>query len=438
MGVDGWVSRRLGAHCSKIGSGATPHGGSQVYLPDGPYALIRSQNIHNDGFRQEGLAYISREHAAKLAHVEVLAGDILINITGDSVARACEVDPGVLPARVNQHVAIIRPDPSRLHARYVRYYLVSPSVQAMLLSWAGAGGTRNALTKAMLESLEVSAPQEVREQQAIARILGALDDKIALNRRLSETLEETARALFKSWFVDYDPVRAKAAGRQPAGLAPEVAALFPDALEDSALGPIPKGWKVATLGSIGQEVRNAARPSDIPANTPYIALEHMPRRSITLDSWGRADGVASSKLRFSRGDILFGKLRPYFHKVGPAPTDGVCSTDIVVARATGQCWYSLLLGHMSSDAFVSYTDRGSTGTKMPRTNWRYMSRYPIVLPDADVSGRHSDIVEAVVLKLHSLVSESHTLAELRDALLPRLISGALRVPDAERIVARAV
>ena len=106
-----WTSMNLGRACTKIGSGATPRGGKDVYLPSGPYALIRSQNVLNDGFRHGGLAYIGEQHASKLAGVEVLDRDVLVNITGDSVARVCQVDPMVLPARVNQHVAIIRPRP---------------------------------------------------------------------------------------------------------------------------------------------------------------------------------------------------------------------------------------------------------------------------------------------------------------------------------------
>jgi len=146
-----WTSINLGEVCTKIGSGATPRGGSDVHLARGPFALIRSQNVYNDGFHQDGLAHIGEQHASELANVEVLKNDVLLNITGDSVARTCQVDRRVLPARVNQHVAIIRPDSEKLDPRFLRYYLVSPEMQAKLLSWAGSGGTRNALTKGMIE-----------------------------------------------------------------------------------------------------------------------------------------------------------------------------------------------------------------------------------------------------------------------------------------------
>ena len=204
-----WTLKKLGRACIKIGSGATPRGGKEVYVPSGPYALIRSQNVLNDGFRHDGLAYIGEQHAFELAGVEVLEGDVLLNITGDSVARACQVDPHVLPARVNQHVAIIRPDPAKLDPGFLRYFLVCPETQAKLLSWAGSGGTRNALTKGMIEAFDVPAPEDIREQRAIARVLGTLDDKIELNRRMNATQEAMAGALFQSWFVDFDPVRPR-------------------------------------------------------------------------------------------------------------------------------------------------------------------------------------------------------------------------------------
>ena len=178
--------------------------------------------------------------------------------------------------------------------------------------------------------------QAREDQRVIAHILGTLDDKIELNRRMNATLEAMARALFKSWFVDFDPVRAKVEGRDT-GLPREIADLFPDGFEESAVGEVPRGWRVGTLGDVADHPRRTVQPGKIDATTPYIALEHMPRRCIALSDWGEADGLESNKFEFKKGEILFGKLRPYFHKVGIAPVDGVCSTDIVVVtpRADG-------------------------------------------------------------------------------------------------------
>ena len=433
-----WREITLGEVCTKIGSGATPRGGKEVYLGDGPYALIRSQNVYNAGFARDGLAFISDEHAEALQNVEVLPNDVLLNITGDSVARVCQVDATVLPARVNQHVAIVRPDPDQLDATYLRYYLASPEVQAMLLSWAGSGGTRNALTKKMIESFEVRAPIDLAEQRAIAHVLGTLDDKIELNRRMNETLEEMARSLFKSWFVDFEPVRAKMDGRwrrgeSLPGLPAEHYDLFPDRLAPSELGEVPEGWAVKALGEVASQRRAGAKPEEIDADTPYIGLEHMPRHCITLSEWGSADVLASGKFRFKRRDILFGKLRSYFHKVGVAAVDGVCSTDIVVIHPINAHWFGFLLGHTSSEQFVNYTDATSTGTRMPRTKWTDMAQYKVALPSSDVAEAYNSVVNPWIEGILSAVHASRALAKQRDALLPGLVSGEVGVKHTRQV-----
>ena len=208
--------------------------------------------------------------------------------------------------------------------QFISYFLRNLDFSAYSDKAAVPGLNRNHLHQEI-----VHIPTDVREQRAIAHILGTLDDKIELNRRRNETLEAMARALFKSWFVDFDPVRAKMEGRDT-GLPQHLADLFPDRLVESELGEIPEGWEVGTLDSVALETRNGLKPTEVDGATPYIGLQHMPRRNIALSDWGRADEVSSGKLRFRQGQILFGKLRPYFHKVGIAPLDGVCSTDVVV------------------------------------------------------------------------------------------------------------
>jgi type I restriction enzyme S subunit len=422
-----WPTVRLGDMCEKIGSGATPRGGSEVYQANG-IALIRSQNIYNDGFKWDGLAFVGEKHAQELENVTVQTGDILLNITGDSVARACQVPDNVLPARVNQHVAIIRPLQDSLDARYLRYYLVSPAMQQYMLALAAAGATRNALTKGMIEAFRIPAPL-LSEQKAIAHILGTLDDKIELNRRMNETLEAMARAIFKSWFIDFDPVRAKMEGCQPSGMDAETAALFPDSFEDSPLGKIPKGWKVGTLCDLADNPRRSAQPKEIEPPTPYIGLEHMPRRCIALSEWGHAQELESNKFFFKKGEILFGKLRPYFYKVGVAPVDGVCSTDILVIAPKDPHWFGLALGHISSAEFINHTDASSTGTKMPRTNWQDMVRYEIVIPPKPIAEFYNNLSSSIVGKIIRNINEYRMLAVIRDALLPQLLSGEIKTTN---------
>ncbi len=191
---------------------------------------------------------------------------------------------------------------------------------------------------------------------------------------------------------------------------------------------------MGTVGEIGTNPRRGVLPSEVDATTPYVGLEHMPRRCIALDDWGTAADVSSGKSRFSRGEILFGKLRPYFHKVGVALIDGVCSTDVIVAAPKQECWFGVLLGHLSSDEFIDYVDGASGGTRMPRTSWGDMARYQIVIPPEPIAASYSAWMRQVadMLRLHA--HESRALAALRDALLPQLLSGEIRLREAERAV----
>lgn len=153
----------------------------------------------------------------------------------------------------------------------------------------------------------------------------------------------------------------------------------------------------------------------------------MPRRSIALSQWGTPEGLVSNKSRFDDGDILFGKLRPYFHKVGVASVEGICSTDIVVLKPDSSRWFGFVLGHASSDEFVDYTDAIATGTRMPRTKWKDMARYALALPDESVASAFNELIRRWVTRMAALVHQSRVLAAQRDTLLPRLVSGDVRV-----------
>ncbi len=260
-----------------------------------------------------------------------------------------------------------------------------------------------------------------------------LDDKIELNRRMNRTLEKMAAAIFKSWFIDFDPVHAKADSRDP-GIPAEIADLFPDTFEDSALGRSRRDGSSGSLGDVADSPRRGVKPSDVPPTTPYIGLEHMPRRCIALDAWGRAEDVASGKSQFKQGEILFGKLRPYFHKVGIAPVDGVCSTDIVVVTPKSNDWHGYVISLVSSKAFVDYTDSHSAGTKMPRTNWKDMSRYPLALPPVHLAKAFQEHVASFHQRIILTVRQNRRLAGLRDTLLPKLLSGEIELPAAENVV----
>ena len=334
---------------------------------------------------------------------------------------------------VSTGFAVLRAKPSAADPRFVYYVATCDPIINYLASIAEEKTAYPSVNPDDIAECVVPIPP-LPEQRAIAHILGTLDDKIELNRRMNETLEAMVRALFKSWFVDFDPVRAKMEGRPSTssgqavpGLPQHLADLFPARLVDSELGEIPEGWEVGTLGDVAEHLRRGVQPDQIEPETPYIALEHMPKRCIALSNWGAAKGLESNKFEFKTGEILFGKLRPYFHKVGVAPVDGVCSTDIVVVTPKSEHWFGFVLGYVSSNAFVEYTNASSTGTKMPRTSWGDMARYTVVRPPTRVAQAFTNHVRPAVDRIISGIHESRTLAALRDSLLPKLISGELRV-----------
>ena len=224
-----WQTVKLKDCCTKIGSGATPRGGKEAYLDEGPFSLIRSQNVLDFFFSYNGLAFIDKDQAYQLSNVEIEEKDVLLNITGDSVARVCQVPSTLLPARVNQHVSIIRPDKSKLVPEFLKYFLLNPKFKNYMLGLASVGGTRNALTKGMIEDFEINLP-DLPTQHRIASILSALDDKIELNRQTNQTLEAIAQAIFKEWFVDFRFPHSPLEGWQAK----------PDGV-DSSLSPCPTG-----------------------------------------------------------------------------------------------------------------------------------------------------------------------------------------------------
>jgi type I restriction enzyme S subunit len=233
--------------------------------------------------------------------------------------------------------------------------------------------------------------------------------------------------------VDFEPVKAKAAGAHSfPSIHQDAFDCLPTRLIESDLGLIPEGWVLSAMGDIGHQRREQVAPDDTAEGTAYIGLEHMPRRCIALSNWGTADTVTSAKSRFKTGEILFGKLRPYFHKVGPAPVDGVCSTDIVVlsAKRTNEAAWLLML--VSSDEFVSHANQTSAGTKMPRTNWRDMASFPMALPPVDLLGAFQQIAAPMLDLIRQNIWESRKLTALRNYLLPKLLRGEVRVVDGER------
>lgn len=328
---------------------------------------------------------------------------------------------------LGQNLVLLRSNGTLVIQKFLRWLVRSPGWWNQIRKFLNVGAVFDSLRCADIPNFRLTIPP-IEDQQAIAAILGSLDDKIDCNRRMNETLEAMARAIFKDWFVDFGPTRAKMEGRAPY-LAQEIWDLFPDRLDDEGK---PEGWEYGVLGDIATQVGQTVSPESLPPETPYIGLEHMPRRSIALDTWEGAEKVTSGKLAFKRGDFLFGKLRPYFHKVGIAPLEGICSTDIMVLNSRAPETSSFVITCISQEDFVNFTNRTSDGTKMPRTSWGRMEKYEICKPSRPCLTAFDQIAAKLYQKIVANVHESRTLAQTRDLLLPKLMSGEIRVKDAEK------
>lgn len=411
----------LGDHSLKIGSGATPRGGKSSYLDEGPFSLVRSQNVHNSGFKEEGLAYISVEQAQKLSNVELQENDVLINITGDSVARVCLLDSRVLPARVNQHVAILRPKPDEIDPLYLRYFLVSPNLQSLLLALASAGATRNALTKNMLESLEIPS-LEISEQRKIGHHLKQLDDKIELNQRMNETLEEMARALFRDWFVDLGPTRRQMAGVTdpveimgnafPADKAKTLAPLFPAKLGEDGL---PEGWALKAFGDIVEpkKGKSITKKMTIPGNVPVVAGGLKPAY------FHNVSNVQAPVITVSASGANAGFVRLYNENIWASDCSYIC-------REQSKYIYSNYILLSASQSKIYNMQQGAA---QPHVYPSDIKRLIITDPPSDVWDALEEIISLSFKKISNNEKESQTLVSMRDLFLPKLMSGEIRLKD---------
>lgn len=430
------VETTLGRVCtSQGGSISTGPFGSQLHASDYSDAgtpVVMPVNLINGRVSESGIARVGDEHVLRLSRHRLRPGDIVFSRRGDVTrfALVSERESGWLCGTGCLKISL--GSVKTATPEFIAAYLSSPDAKDWLVRHA-VGATMPNLNTEILSDIPIILPQ-LADQAAIGGFLTSIDQRVELIRQTNATLEAIAQALFKSWFVDFDPVRAKAEGREPEGMDAETAALFPSEFEESELGLIPKGWLLGRLGDYCHNVRSQARPQDLQPETEYIGLEHMPRGSIAPTETGRAAGLASGKFWYQRGDVLFGKLRPYFHKVIVAANNGVCSTDILVVRAKEPVFFGFAAMHLSSRSVIEHATQVSNGAKMPRCNWGDLDGFPVVAPPREMLSAFDELARPIVDAIHSNIRRTDVLSVLRDTLLPRLISGKLRLPEAEATI----
>lgn len=389
-----WKEYKLGDLTTKIGSGATPSGGGNSYKVEG-LSLIRSQNVLDFKFSYGGLAFIDEEQAEGLRNVTVQENDILLNITGDSVARACKVPKDVLPARVNQHVAIVRPDNTKLDNDFLLYYL--QSIKEYLLINAEIGATRNALTKGMIENLDFIIP-ELPEQQAVAFILSSLDDKIDLLHRQNKTLEALAETLFRQWFVEE--------------------------AEES--------WDIWKVSDFGHVVCGKTPSKKIPAyfggSIPFIKIPDMHGMTFIFDTEDSLtdEGANSQENKFLPAKSICISCIATVGLISMNAFPGQTNQQInsIIPNEDFYRYFIYLKFRTMKDELLAMA---SGGTATDNLNTGDFSSIEIVKASDERLKEFHKQVEPIFDKIFFNQTQIRIITQLRDTLLPKLMSGVVTI-----------
>lgn len=405
---------------TKIGSGATPTGGENAYKKSG-IALIRSQNVLDFIFSEHGLAFIDEAQAKKLEGVTVKKGDVLLNITGDSIARCCMAPEKFLPARVNQHVAIIRP--KEISPEYLMYYL--QYMKPYLMKICGVGGTRNALTKESIENIPFFKQENEEE---IATLLSDIDAKIDNNNAICADLEGMAKLLYDYWFVQFDfPDENGKPYKSSGGKM---------VWNEDLKREIPEGWaayrldKLATIQT--ETVSPFAEKTTVFEHYSIPAFDdgHYP-------AFDYGSMIDSNKYKVPPQSILVSKLNPQFKRIWDPLYIGdncICSTEFMPFVCKNNNYRGYVYFLLNSDLFQKYLiqcSSSSTGSRkrmQPELCGSFMFAMPI---DNRAANEFNKIIAPMLDSIKNMVIENHDLASLRDFLLPMLMNGQVKVKGAQ-------
>lgn len=366
--------------------------------------------------------YLTQAGMDSVPSARIPAGAVMISCIGSDMGKAAIAGRECATnQQINSVVVDTGDDPL-----FIYYNL---SRRKSEIRAAAAGSAQPILNKSAFGRLEIALPPPATQHMVVG-ILGSLDDKIELNRRMNATLEATAGTIFKSWFVDFDPVRAKAEGRQPAGMDADTAALFPASFKESELGAIPTGWSVETVGGIADTNRESLNPQEFPEE--LFALLSIP----AFDD-GRVPAVVagssihSNKLLVPPGSVLVSKLNPRIPRVwrpGSLSNRGIASTEFVTLTPRSECPRDVLFAIVSSRPFCERLAELATGTSgsHQRARAEDLIQVPFAFPPRSVATSFSRLASPLFDRIEANLSESQILTTLRDALLPKLLSGTVR------------
>ena len=351
---------------------------------------------------------------------------------------------------LNTSVIRFRPiDELVLDRKFLKVFLTSEHFSEQILAHANGSAQLN-YGPSHLKQMTIVVPP-ILEQREIGKVIGSLDDRIALLRETNATLEAIAQALFKSWFVDFDPVRAKQRGLVPVGMDEATAALFPGALEQTDQGDVPEGWHTVSLGELvsrhGGSIQTGPFGSQLHAadyvseGVPVVMPKDISNRRATTDSIARVRAIDAQRLarhQLQPGDIVFSRRGDVERHalITEREAGWLCGTGCLLVR-TGPAWQSPGFLSMLLDAPRARTwlVQHAVGATMPNLNTGILASVPVVLPPPALLAAFESVVAVTEEQRSRNATMAETLAALRDNLLPRLISGQLRLPEAEALLA---
>jgi len=391
---------------------------------------------------QEGRVVI--DGARKITKEDMLAWNVKCDPTPGDVILSRRCNPGVtavvpsdFEGSLGQNLVILRSTKGRLDQAFFRWAARSPQWWNEVNRYLNVGAVFDSLRCADIPKFEIPLPPQ-EEQKAIAHVLGTLDEKIELNRKTNETLEGIAKALFKSWFVDFDPVRAKAEGR-PTGLPDESSELFPDSFEESELGEIPNGWRFGDLNDLANLNPESWSAKNHPSELMYVDLSGTKNGKIEETiAYKWSDAPSRARRVLKEGDTIIGTVRPGNRSFSLIQRVGLTgSTGFAVIRPKQLFNTSLLYVASTSDESIDRLARLADGGAYPAVRPDVVMETPITVPSEPIQMLFGEMTDSLFRKISFNEQESAVLGQLRDTLLPRLISGELRVPDAEKMLEEA-
>jgi type I restriction enzyme S subunit len=450
---DDWDQKSLVELCSMIKRGISPK-----YSDVDGVEVINQRCIRDYSVTFEN----SRLHDVELKNIPgdryLSSYDIVVNSTGvGTLGRVAQLNEISKDLTVDSHVTIVRAIPESIDSKYLGHALKAKQREIESLAEGSTGQTE--LSRHRLGEILINFPKNKQEQKAIAHILGTLDDKIELNRQMNETLEEMAQALFKSWFVDFDPVldKALAAGHEiPEPLQvrakkrklvpdakklihtnPELVKAFPDRFTFNAeLGWIPEGWEMKELIEIASINSENWKTSNLPSKIKYLDLSNVKEGQILqVTDYSSSDAPSRARRILRTDDIIFGTVRPgnrsfkYIHKEGYTG-----STGFAVLRPKVQCFRSFTYLYVTSKTTVDYLSHSADGAAYPAINSSKIGEMSVPVAKIDIMESFDSLAFPLLSKQHHNNLDSELLSKLRDTLLPKLISGELRVPEAEQLI----